>query len=260
VAERSSLALGIPGTGGFHPTDLASRPAGPRRSREHLPQLPIEQLAGLPAPLRQRLQQDRPAEGEVAPDEPVELLLRLRRAQLATCLERERSHPAATRLAAVFLVESNGRPGQLRAATEPADPGLEACATEVIQGWSFPAPDGGVSGPYLVRFDFEAAPPGAAPRFAAPGLLRAALKEAGCLERHLRVPGEARGVANAVTVKLVVDTAGRPVLLHALTPAPAPLVAAIAEAARACAFTPGVGEDGLPVALWLTVTVRLEGR
>lgn len=260
VAERYSFALGIPGTGGFHLTDLAQPPGGPRRPRALLRHLPPGQLATLPASLRQRLNLEQPAEGELMPDEPVELLLRLRRAQLATCLERERTTPAAAQLAAFFLVESNGRPGELRAATEPADQGLETCVTELIGGWSFPVPSGGVGGPYLARFTFEAAPPGPAPQYASSAGLRAALKEPGCVERNLRVPDAYRGVANAVTVKLVVDRSGKPVLFHALTLAPEPLVAAIGEAVRACAFTPGVGEDGQPMALWLTLTVRLDQR
>jgi TPR repeat protein len=258
VAERSSFALGIPGAGGFHLTDLARPPGGPRRPRALLRRLPAGQLATLPAPLRQRLDLEQPAEGEVKPDEPVELLLRLRRAQLATCLERDRSTPAAAQLVAFFLVESNGRPGELRAATEPPDQELETCAMEVIGGWSFPVPSGGVGGPYLLRFSFEAAPPGPAPEYASSGGLRAALKEPGCVERKLRVPDAYRGVANAVTVKLVVDRSGQPVLFHALTPAPEPVVAVIGEAVRVCAFRPGIGEDGQPVALWLTLTVRLD--
>ena len=258
VAERSSFALGIPGAGGFHLTDLARPPGGPRRARALLRHLPPGQLATLPAPLRQRLDLEPPAEGELKPDEPVELLLRLRRAQLATCLERERSTPAAVQLAVFFLLESNGRPGELRAATEPSAPELEACATEVIGGWSFPVPSGGLGGPHLARFTFEAAPPGPAPEYASSGGLRARLKEPGCVERALRMPDAYRGVANAVSVKLVVDRSGQPVLFHALTPAPEPLVAVIGEAVRACAFTPGVGEDGQPVALWLTLTVRLD--
>lgn len=160
----------------------------------------------------------------------------------------------------MFLVESNGRPGELRTATEPADAALEGCAAEVIGGWSFPMPVGGVSGPYLVQFDFEPAPPGPPPRYDSTAALRASLKEPGCLERALRVPEPFAGACNAVVVKLAVDPAGKPRLLHALTPAPEPVVAAIAEAARACAFTPGVGQDGRPVALWLTLTVRLAGR
>ncbi len=260
VAEWSSLALGIPGHGGFHPLDLAEPPGGPRRPREELRRLAAGQLASLPAALRERLRLEGSGEGEAGADEPVELLVRLRRAQLATCLERGRTQPAAAELAAFFLVEASGKPGELRVAIEPPDAELEGCAAELIAGWTFPVPAGGVGGPHLVRFTFEAAPPGPAPGYAAPGGLRAALKEPGCLERNLRVPEPWRGAEQSVTVKLVVDLQGRPALFHALTPAPEPLVAAIAAAARACVFTPGVGEDGRPVPLWLTLTVKVERR
>jgi len=260
MADRTSYALGIPGSGGFNVADLVKAPGGPRRSRAQLRQLPAGQLEGLSPSLRRRLDLEPPVGGEVAPDQPVELLIRLRRAQLATCLEGERTSPAAAQLAAFFLVESNGKPGELRLATEPVDPGLEACAREVLLGWSFPSPPGGVSGPYLVGFAFEAAPRGPAPRYASSGILRAALKDPGCPERNLRVPEAYLGAANAVTVKLVVDAAGKPVLFHALTPAPEAVVSVIGEALQACAFTPGVGEGGMPIPLWLTLTVRLDRR
>jgi hypothetical protein len=222
----------------------------------HSPALGREPFAAL----CRRLDLEPPVGGEVAPDQPVELLIRLRRAQLATCLEGERTSPAAAQLAAFFLVESNGKPGELRLATEPVDPGLEACAREVLLGWSFPSPPGGVSGPYLIGFAFEAAPRGPATRYASSGILRAALKDPGCPERNLRVPEAYLGAANAVTVKLVVDAAGKPVLFHALTPAPEAVVSVIGEALQACAFTPGVGEGGMPIPLWLTLTVRLDRR
>lgn len=260
VSDPFSYALGIPGAGGFHPSDLAPLAGGPRRTREQLQRIPAEQLAGLPASLLARLQLEGRGEAGAPGDEAVELLLTLRRSQLATCLERERSNPAQAALAAFFMLESSGRPYDLHAATEPPDAGLEGCAEEVIRGWSFPAPAGGASGPHLVRFDFEAAPPGPAPGYASPGGLRAALKEPGCVERKLRVPEAYRGAQNAVTVKLAVDAAGRPALVHALTLTPDPVEAAVGAAVRACAFTAGVGEDGRPVPLWLTLTVKLIGR
>ena len=260
VADRTSYALGIPGAGGFHPLDLTSRPGGPRRSRERLDRLPPGQFASVPVTLRDRLGLRGPAEAAGPDDEPVDLLLALRRPQLAACLERERSSPAAATLAAVFLLESSGRPTDLRAATEPADAGLEACAQEVIRGWTFPVPTGGGSGPHLVRFDFEAAPPGPAPGYASPSGLRPALMEPGCVERRLRVPEAYRGATNAVTVILAVDAAGRPALFHALTLAPEPVVAAIGEAVRACPFRAGVDDGGQPVTLWLTLTVKVDGR
>ncbi len=257
MADLGGYALGIPGAGGFHPSDLAPPPGGPRRARERIP---TGQLTGLPAALRARLQLEGPTTDVTQGDEAVELLVALRRAQLATCLERERSQPAATVLAATFLLDAGGRPVDQRAASEPGDAALESCVQELIQAWSFPVPPGGGSGPHLVRFDFEAAPPGPAPGYATPGGLRAALKEPGCVERMLRLPEATRGAVNAVTVKLAVDLAGRPYYVHALTPAPEPVVAAIGAAVRACPFTPGVDEAGRPAPLWLTLTVKLEGR
>ena len=260
VADRSSFALGIPGAGGFHPLDLSSRPGGPRLARERLDQLSPGQLASIPASLRQRLGVRGTGEEAGPDDEAVVLLLELRRPQLATCLERERTGRAAASLAAVFLLESSGRPTDIRAAAEPADEGLEACAQEVIRDWTFPVPAGGGSGPHLVRFDFEAAPPGTAPGYASPGGLRPALEEPGCVERRLHVPEAYRGARSDVTVVLAVDAAGRPVLFHALALAPEPLVAAIGEAVRACPFRAGVDDGGRPVALWLTLTVKVDGR
>jgi hypothetical protein len=217
-------------------------------------------VASLPPALRSKLQLDGPLADGAQGDEPVELLVAMRRAQLASCLERERSQPAAAALAATFMLDSTGRPDDQRTATEPGDAGLEGCAQEVIHGWSFPVPPGGGSGPHLVRFDFEAAPPGPAPGYATPGGLRPAQKEPGCVERTLRLPEASRGALNTVTVKLAVDVAGHPAYFHALTPAPEPVVAAVGAAVRACAFTPGVDEAGHLAPLWLTLTVKLEGR
>jgi TPR repeat protein len=260
MVDRTSFALGIPGAGGFHPGDLVQAPARPRPTRQELRRPAVGQLAGLSEPLRQRLALEPPVGGQATPDEPVELLLRLRRAQLASCLAGERTGSAATELAAFFLVESSGRPGELRTATEPADPGLEACAAEVIGGWSFPAPPGGLSGPHLIGFAYQAAPRSPAPRYPTAGVLRAALKDPGCPERNLKLPPAYRGAQNAITVKLVVDAEGKPILFHALTPAPEPLIAVVGQAVGSCAFTPGVGEDGAAVPLWLTLTVRLDHR
>ena len=260
IGEPASYALGIPGSGGFHPSDLAARAAGQRGAHDRFERLPFEAWGSLPPALRGRLQLDAPAEAGALGDEAVELLVALRRSQLATCLERERSQPAATSLASVFMLEAGGRPVDLRTASEPADPGLEGCAREVILDWSFPVPADGRSGPHLVRIDYEAALPGPAPGYASSGGLRAALKEPGCVERRLRLAEGDRGAEKAVTVKLAVDADGRPALFHALTPAPEPVVLAIGAAVRACEFTPGVGDDGRPLPLWLTLTVKLDGR
>ena len=260
MSDPYSYALGIPGSGGFHPSDLAARAAGQRGAHDRFERLPFEAWGSLPPALRGRLQLDAPAEAGALGDEAVELLVALRRSQLATCLERERSQPAATSLASVFMLEAGGRPVDLRTASEPADPGLEGCAREVILDWSFPVPADGRSGPHLVRIDYEAALPGPAPGYASSGGLRAALKEPGCVERRLRLAEGDRGAEKAVTVKLAVDADGRPALFHALTPAPEPVVLAIGAAVRACEFTPGVGDDGRPLPLWLTLTVKLDGR
>jgi TPR repeat protein len=257
VADRTSYALGIPGAGGFHPIDLAPAQGGPRHARG---QLPADQVASLPASVRAKLRLEGPGDDLTQGDEAVELLVALRRSQLASCLERERSQPAATVMAATFLLDAGGRPVDQRVASEPGDAGLEGCVQELVQAWSFPVPPGGGSGPHLVRVDFEAAPPGPAPGYATPGGLRAALKEPGCVERKLRLPENSRGAVNAATVKLAVDLAGRPYYVHALTPASAPVVAAIGAAVRACAFTPGIDEAGHPASLWLTLTVKLDGR
>jgi len=260
MVDRTSFALGISGAGGFHPGDLFRASVGPRTSRQQLRRPAVGQLAGLSEPLRQRLALEPPVGGQATPDEAVELLLRLRRPQLASCLAGERTNPAASELAAFFLVESSGRPGELRAATEPVDPGLEACALEVIGGWSFPTPPGGVSGPHLVGFAYPAAPTSRAPSYPSAGVLRAALKDPGCPERNLRLPPAYRGAQNAITVKLVVDAEGKPILFHALTPAPEALIAVVGQAVQSCAFTPGIGDDGAAIPLWLTLTVRLDPR
>jgi hypothetical protein len=80
------------------------------------------------------------------------------------------------------------------------------------------------------------------------------------VERTLKVPADLRGSAGAVSVKLAVDAAGKPGLVHALSPAPDGLVAAVAAAVRACPWTAGGDADGRPIPLWTTLTVRIEAR
>ncbi|HET9552687.1 MAG TPA: hypothetical protein VFP50_06945, partial [Anaeromyxobacteraceae bacterium] len=180
--------------------------------------------------------------------------------QLGACYEAPRKNPGVrAEVLVAFLVEADGRTGEVRAAAEPADPELEACAAELVSGWEFPLAEGGLGGPYLVRHAFAAAP-GPAPELTPPGGLRPALRQPGCLERRLRVAPEQRGAASAVTVKLAVDAAGAPAMLHALTPAPEPLVAAVEEAVRGCEWTAGADASGRPGTFWLTVTVRTDGR
>jgi hypothetical protein len=61
-------------------------------------------------------------------------------------------------------------------------------------------------------------------------------------------------------VKLAVDRAGAPALVHALTPAPEPILAAVTDAVRRCAWSPGADSDGRPATLWVTLTVNLAAR
>jgi outer membrane biosynthesis protein TonB len=160
----------------------------------------------------------------------------------------------------VFLVEADGRPAELRPAASPADAELETCAAEVVGGWEFPMPAGGLGGPYLVRYTFESAPAGAPPQLTPPGGLRPTLKSPGCVERKLHLPPGARGLVGSATVKFAVDGNGAPILLHAITSAPEPVVAAIADAVRACEWSPGADASGRSATLWLTLPVRLDGR
>jgi hypothetical protein len=197
----------------------------------------------------------------VAEDDPaVELLVALRRHQLGQCYEAPRApRQPPTEVYATFFVEGDGRPLEVRAATEPADPPLDACVRELVSGWEFPASPEGVRGPYLVRQDYEAAP-AVAPGYAGLRSLRPALRDPGCVERGLRLP-EAYGTsAGSVTVKLAVDAAGAPGLLHALTPVPDPILAAVSDAVRRCAWSPGADSDGRPAPLWVTLTVKLDAR
>jgi hypothetical protein len=164
-----------------------------------------------------------------------------------------------TEVLVAFLVEADGKPVEVRAAALPADAELEACAAEVASAWEFPVPAGGLGGPYLARFAFEPAPFGAPPQFQPPGGLRPSLKVPGCLEQRLRVPPDFRGTVGSATVKLAVDGNGAPILLHAVTPAPEPLLAAIGEAVRACEWLPGADANGKRATLWVTVPVRIGG-
>ena len=261
VSESQSLALGIPGAGGFHPTDLAPAEVIGRRSREEVRRPTEPLLAAVPPLLRERLglsAAPRPGTGE---DGPVDLLVSLRRQQLGTCYEAERKNPGArTEALVAFLVEADGKPAEVRPAASPADAELETCVAEVVGGWEFPMPAGGLGGPYLARFTFEAAPAGAPPQLTPPGGLRPTLKSPGCVERKLRLPAGARGLVSSATVKFAVDGNGTPILLHAITSAPEPVVAAIADAVQACEWSPGAAAGGRPATLWLTLPVRLDAR
>jgi TPR repeat protein len=257
VTEAQSLALGIPGAGGFHPSDLASADVVGRRSREEVRRPTEALLAAVPPALRERLglgAAPRPGSGE---DPPADLLVALRRQQLGACYESERKNPGArAEVLVTFLVEGDGRPAEVRPAATPPDPELESCVAEVVGGWEFPMPAGGLGGPYLVRYAFEPAPAGSKPQLTPPGGLRPSQKSPGCVERKLKVPADYRGIFGGATVKLAVDGNGTPVLLHAVTPAPEPVVAAIADAVRACEWASGADANGRPATLWLTLPVR----
>jgi TPR repeat protein len=257
VSETQSLALGIPGAGGFHPSDLASGEVVGRKSREEVRRPTEPLLAAVPPQVRERLglaAAPRPGGGD---DPPVDLLVSLRRQQLGSCYEAERKNPGVrTEVLVVFLVEGDGRPAEVRPAAIPADAELEACAAEVVGGWEFTMPAGGLGGPYLVRYTFDPAPAGSAPQLTPPGGLRPSPKSPGCVERKLKVPADYRGIFGGATVKLAVDGNGSPILLHAITPAPDPVMAAISDAVRACEWAPGADAGGRSATLWLTLPVR----
>jgi TPR repeat protein len=261
VDDRRSHLVGIPGMGGFSPGELSAvREKGARRTLGDVRRPPQELAAAVPPAQRGRLGVDlapRPAE---ASDPAVELLVALRRQQLGQCYEAPRAAGrAAVDAYATFFVTADGRPLDVRAATSPADPALDACVAEVVAAWEFPASPGGVEGPYLVRQAYAPAPE-PAPAYAVPGSLRPALRDPGCVERELRVPPELRGATGSVTVKLAVDPAGAPALLHAVAPAPDALLAAVGDAVARCRWSPGADGDGRPASLWVTLTVKIDGR
>jgi hypothetical protein len=256
VEEPASLALGIPGAGGFDPADLTPRTA-PRTATGSLAPSPAVQ-AMVPPALRSRVGLDGPT-GEAGPDAAIELLLPSRRLELSQCLDVPRAAPrSGARLAVSFLVEPDGRPGAVRAATSPAEPGVEACAAGVAAEWQFPI-GSGRSGPFAVVVDLEALPGGVAPVYSGSSGLRPAPRDPTCLAAPAP-PSEGTPVAaRSVTLKLAVDPAGRAVLVHALTPAPWPAIAAAVEAVRGCAWAPGTGPDGRPAPVWTTATVTVGG-
>lgn len=262
VDERTSFALGVPGTGGFSPGELSAvRAAGPRRNVGDVRSPPQATVDAVPEGLRARLRLDLPPRADPAGDAAVERLVALRRHQLGQCHEAPRAAgaPAADGYA-TFFVDGDGRPIEVRAATTTGDAPLEACLAELVTAWEFPGSPRGVHGPFLARHAFDAAAADGAPGYAGPGALRPAQREPGCVERRLAVPAEYRTSTGSVTVKLAVDRAGAPALVHALTPAPEPILAAVADAVRRCAWSPGADSDGRPATLWLTLTVNLAAR
>jgi hypothetical protein len=265
VADPRTYVLGIPGAGAFTPGELAPRTAGARRrALGELRRAPAAFVAAVPEPARVRLglggPSPAPAPAPPPSDPAITSLLAFRRGQLLGCYEAVRAVPSErAEVFAVLFVDGDGRAADVRAASLPADSPLEGCVREVIEAWEFPASDEGYAGPFLIRQAFDAAP-GPAPAYAGPGTLRPALRDPGCVERALRVPPELQGGAGAVAVKLAVDAAGRPGLVHALAPAPDALVAAVDVAVRACPWSAGGDGDGRPVPLWTTLTVRISGK
>lgn len=262
VEDPRAFVLGVSGTGGFSPGELAARAApARRRTLGELRRAPEALRAAVPEPLRAKLGLDGPP-SPAAPDaDPaVELLLAFRRGLLLQCYESARAEPGArAEVHVVLFVDGDGRPADVHVASAPADGPLEECVRGAVEAWEFPASDAGYSGPFLLKQGFDAAP-GPAPAYAGPGFLRPALRDPGCVERALRVPPELRGSAGAVAVKLAVDAAGKPGLVHALSPVPDDLVAAVSTAVRACRWTAGGDGDGRPIPLWTTLTVRIEAR
>jgi hypothetical protein len=259
---RETFALGFPGSGGFHPSELSrGRAAAPRPSLDTATRpTPSIKMATPPA-VRMRLGFDVEPRAADDGDPAVELLLALRRQQTGQCYEQPRTNPSVrTELFIAFNVDADGRPARIRAAAEPTDPLLEVCGIDLVASWEFPVPKEGVSGPFLVRYAFEPAPPGPPPAFAGRGFLRPAARAAGCVESKLQVPPDYRGTVGALTVKFAVDGSGAPVLYHPLTPAPDSIVSAVGEAIRRCEWSPGADSNGRSVPLWLTLAVRLEGK
>ena len=254
VSDPGALVLGLPGAGGFHPADLAARetpsPSGPEALA---PSAAV--AASVPAALRPRLALDGPTT-PAPPDAAVSLLLPARKVELGQCLEVPRSAPRErVRLAVAFAVEPDGRTSGVRTASLPAEPEVEACAAALAGAWEFPIA-GRTLGPFAVAYELEPLPGGEAPGYAGPEDLRPAPRDPGCLARALPVGGPVR----TVSLKLAVDAGGRASLVHPLSLAPEALLAAAAEAVRACPWSPGTGAGGRPTLLWTTVTVPIGSR
>jgi TPR repeat protein len=262
VDEPRTFVLGIPGTGGFSPGELSGRGGRgrPKRALADVRRPPEAIRAAVPEELRPRLAVDAPPAPAAAGDRAVELLVALRRPLLGQCYEAPRTHAAErTEAYATLFLDGDGRPADVRVASQPADPGLEDCIRGLVEAWEFPASDEGHSGPFLVRRAFDAAP-GPAAEYAGPGYLRPALRDPACVDRALALPGEYRGSTGTVAVKLRVDAAGKPGLVHPLTPVPEEIVSAIAAAVGTCRWSAGGDGDGRPAPLWTTLTVKLDAR
>ncbi len=261
VDDRWAFAVGIPGTGGFSPGELAGVPASSgARSISDVKNPPQPLLAEVPAALHDRLGLAlAPREAEPV-DRPVGLLLALRRHQLGQCNDAPRATAARVEVFATFVVDRDGRPASVHAAGTPADSPLEECVASAVAGWEFPADPGGYYGPFVTRYEFEAPPAGPRPEIAGPGSLKPQLKDPTCVERALQLPPEYRRSTGSVTVKLAVDGSGKPGLVYALTPAPDAILSAVTAAVLGCAFEAGGDVDGRPAPRWMTLTVRLDAR
>lgn len=260
VDTRGTYALGIPGAGGYSPGELSAVKTSVRRTLGELERPGRTMEAAIPPELRMALGMTRPAHDGPEDDAPVDLLVALRRHQLGQCYELPRpgARPGAEGFA-VFWVDGDGRAAEVRTAATPPDRALEACVREVVAAWEFPASPEGMAGPYLARYAYDAAA-GPAPEYAGPGTLRPSLRDPSCVERRLAVPTEYRGSTGSAIVKLAVDQNGAPGLVHALAPVPDAILSAVSDAVRACAWSPGAGDDGRPATLWTTLTVRIENR
>ncbi len=261
VDDRGSFALGIPGMGGFSPGELTPvRAAGAVRAIADVQRPPRRVQEEIPPDLRDRLGVALPPREGDASDRPVELLVTLRRHQLGQCNEAARSAAGArTEAFATFVVDRDGRPVNVKAASVPPDGPLEECVGAVVAGWEFPGDPGGYSGPYLARLAYDAAP-GPRPELTPPGGLRPALREPACVERGLRIPPEYEGSTGTVTIKVAVDDAGKPGLVQAVTPVPEAILSAVGAAVRSCAWRAGGDADGRPTPQWVTLTVKLDAR
>jgi len=260
VDGRGSYALGIPGAGGFHPGDLSPASTGHKRSPEEARRPTPSLQAQVPPPLRARLGVEVASGESQAADPAVEGLVALRRLQLGACYEAPRAIDGKAEVLALFLVDADGRPADVRSASVPEDAPLEACVRDVVGEWEFPVAADGYSGPHLVRFTFEPAPAGPPPAPAGSGALRPSLRDPSCVERHLAVPPDYRGAVGAATVRLAVDGSGTPGLVHALTPMPEPVLAAITSAIGRCEWAPGADASGRPGPQWTTLTVKVAGK
>jgi uncharacterized protein len=260
VDDRASFALGIPGGGGVHPADLAAVTGGRRPTLEEA-RRPTASLQAAVAPaLRTRLRVNRTARPDGPPDRAVELLAELRAPLLGACLASPRAVAGAVDVQAVFLVDGDGRAADLEVAGLPADAELEACVREAVSTWEFPVAPDGLSGPYLVRHVFEPAPAGGPPAIAEAGWVRPALREPGCVERNLSVPAAYRGASGTAVVRVAIDGAGSPALVHPLAPLAAPILAGVVDAVGRCAWSPGADPAGRRGVMWTTLVVKLGAR